>query len=54
MESNWIIFSIIGFIVLVLMIFIVRENLKDKRTYEDDLNRPSNFYDEESEENDVN
>lgn len=53
MESNWIILSLVSFIVVVLMIFIIRENLKDKKTYEDDLNRPSNLYDDESEDNDV-
>jgi len=52
MESCWIILSFTGFIVLILMIYVFRQNNKDRKDYEKDLNRPSNLYEDETEIND--
>jgi hypothetical protein len=47
------ILSFVGIIVLVAMIFVFVQNAKDKKTYEEDLKRDLNHYDEESEVHDV-
>ncbi|MBF4494252.1 hypothetical protein IRZ83_13300 [Flavobacterium sp. JLP] len=53
MEPSWIILTFTGIIVLIMMIYIFRQNKKDRKAYEDDLNKPSNFYEDQSEVNDV-
>jgi hypothetical protein len=53
MEASWIILSFTGVIVLVVMIFAFRQNNKDRKIYEQDLKRPSNLYDDQSEANDI-
>jgi|GEM_PF-1768185 preprotein translocase subunit YajC len=52
MEPSWIILSVTGAVVLIMMIYIFRLNRKDKKTYEKDLNSLSNIFDEESKSND--
>lgn len=52
-EASWIILSFTGFVVLIVMIFVFRQNNKDRKRYEQDLKRPSNIYDDESEVNDI-
>lgn len=53
METSWMILSFTGVIVLIMMIFLITRNLKDKKKYEEDLNRPSHTYEEGSEVHDV-
>jgi hypothetical protein len=53
MEASWIILSFTAAIVLIVMIFVFRQNNRDRKVYEEDLKRPSNFYDDQSEANDV-
>lgn len=53
MEISWIILSFTGVVVLIAMIFVFRQNRKDRKAYEQDLKRPSNIYDDESEVNDI-
>jgi uncharacterized membrane protein len=53
MEPSWIILTFLGLIVLIVMIFVFVQNAKDKKKYEEDLNRPSYPYKEESEVHDV-
>lgn len=53
MEASWIILSFTGTVVLLVMIFIFIQNNKDKKEYEEDLKKPTNLYDDQSEENDI-
>jgi len=53
MEASWIILTFTGTIVLIVMIFVFRQNSRDKKEYEEDLKRPTNLYDDQSEANDV-
>lgn len=53
MEPSWIILTFADAVVLIMMIYIFRQNRKDRKTYEKDLNRPTNLYEDESEINDV-
>jgi len=46
MEASWIILSFTGVIVLIAMIFVFRQNCRDKKIYEQDLKRTSNFHDD--------
>jgi preprotein translocase subunit YajC len=52
MEPSWIILSVAGAVVLIMMIYIFRLNRKDRKAYEKDLNSLSNIFDEESKSND--
>lgn len=53
MEPSWIILTVSGAVVLIMMIYIFRLNRNDKKAYEKDLNNSSNIFDEESEVNDI-
>jgi cytochrome b subunit of formate dehydrogenase len=53
MEPSWIILTFVGIVVLIMMIYIFRQNLKDKKVSEQDLNRTSNFYEKESRAKDI-
>ena len=53
MDPSWIILSFTGLIVLSAMIFVVIRNIKDKKKFEEDLNKSSHHYEEESEVHDL-
>lgn len=53
MKPSWIILTFTGIIVLIMMVYLFRQNQKDRKVYEEELNKPSNLYKDESEVNDV-
>lgn len=53
MEPSWIILTFTGIIVLIMMVYLLTQNIKDRKAYERDLNTPLHPYEEESEVNDV-
>lgn len=53
MEPNWIILGFIAIMIIIVMVYIFRENNKDRKRYEKDLKRPSNLFEDESEVNDT-
>lgn len=52
MKTDWLILSIVGIAVLGLMFYLIRENRKDEKTFEKDLDRPPGIDTEDSELND--
>ncbi|WP_291287487.1 hypothetical protein [Flavobacterium sp.] len=53
MEPSWIILTFLSIVILIAMIYIFIQNNKDRKQYEKDLNAPSNFYEDESEVNNL-
>lgn len=54
METNWTIIGIITFIAIVIIVLLVRKNLKDEKDVAKHFNQESSiFKDEDSELNDV-
>ncbi|SDJ82019.1 hypothetical protein [Flavobacterium noncentrifugens] len=51
METNWLILSIAGIAVLGLMVYLIRENRKDEKTFEKDLDHAPEYNEEDSELN---
>lgn len=54
METDWLILSVTGVSALVLVLFLIRQNRKDEKTYEKDLNNTEDSDTEDSELNDDN
>jgi hypothetical protein len=50
MENNIFIFGIIAVVLIVLIIFLVRQNQKDKENLEEYLNNENSFIDKEDDE----
>ena len=50
MENNIFIFGIIAVVLIVLIIFLVRQNQKDKEKLEEYLNNENSFIDKEEDE----
>jgi len=54
MQTNWIIIGVVVFLALVLVVFLIRRNLKDEKDVVEHFNAESStFTDEESEANDI-
>ncbi|WP_343706343.1 hypothetical protein [Flavobacterium sp.] len=53
MEPSWIILIFSVLIVLAVLIFVFIQNAKDKKKFEEDLNRPLYPHEEESEVHDL-
>ncbi|MFB3388584.1 hypothetical protein [Flavobacterium sp. LAR06] len=53
MEPSWIILAFLSIVILIVMIYIFIQNNKDRKQYEKDLNSTSNFYEDESEVNNL-
>lgn len=55
METNWITISIIIFFAILILIYLIRKNLKDEKKVMKHFNKESSFFkEEESEFNDEN
>ncbi|WP_194139246.1 hypothetical protein [Flavobacterium hungaricum] len=53
MEPSWIILTVSGAVVLIMMIYVFRLNSKAKKAFEKDLNSSSDLLEEESDVNNV-
>jgi preprotein translocase subunit YajC len=53
MEPSYIILTFTAIVVLILMVYLFRQNRKDRKAYEKDLNTLQHTYQEESEVNDI-
>ncbi|WP_161595840.1 hypothetical protein [Flavobacterium pectinovorum] len=53
MQEIWIALSITGIVILVMIVFIFRENAKTRKAYQKDLDRYSDPHQKEFEINDI-